>query len=115
MAKARRDHGTRDMARLANDHKLEEWIPVCIARQATNGDVPAQGTATPLVMAGYLLAKIMYLTSGSYHSPARLFGAGLYYFVAMRKISGNDGLSAHRASPKNRSESGGKPWNPIST
>ncbi len=34
----------------------DELISVCIARQVENGDVLAQGIATPLVAAGYLLA-----------------------------------------------------------
>lgn len=32
-------------------------MSVCIARQITDGEIVAQGIATPLVMAGYLLAK----------------------------------------------------------
>ena len=35
----------------------DEWIVICIARQITNRDVVAQGIATPLVAAGYLLAR----------------------------------------------------------
>jgi len=35
----------------------DELICVCIARQVTDGEVVAQGIATPLVVAGYLLAK----------------------------------------------------------
>ena len=45
------------MARVATDYTIDELISVCIARQVTGGDVLAQGIATPLVMAGYLLAK----------------------------------------------------------
>lgn len=41
----------------ANDYTVDEMISVCIARQVADGDVLAQGIATPLVMAGYLLAK----------------------------------------------------------
>jgi len=45
------------MARVATEYTVDELISVCIARQVTDGDVLAQGIATPLVMAGYLLAK----------------------------------------------------------
>ena len=45
------------MAQVANDYTVDELISVCIARQVADGDVLAQGIATPLVMAGYLLAK----------------------------------------------------------
>ncbi|HIE39009.1 MAG TPA: hypothetical protein EYH30_02335 [Anaerolineales bacterium] len=41
----------------APDFTVDELICVCIARQLTDGEVVAQGIATPLVMAGYLLAK----------------------------------------------------------
>ncbi len=42
---------------VASDYTIDELISVCIARQVANGDVLAQGIATPLVMAGYLLAR----------------------------------------------------------
>jgi len=45
------------MARVATNYTADELISVCIARQVADGDVLAQGIATPLVMAGYLLAK----------------------------------------------------------
>jgi glutaconate CoA-transferase subunit B len=45
------------MAHVATDYTIDELISVCIARQVTDGDVLVQGIATPLVMAGYLLAK----------------------------------------------------------
>jgi glutaconate CoA-transferase subunit B len=41
----------------ATDYTIDELISVCIARQVTDGEVLVQGIATPLVMAGYLLAK----------------------------------------------------------
>ncbi len=44
------------MAR-TTDFTIDELICVCIARQLHDGEVVAQGIATPLVMAGYLLAK----------------------------------------------------------
>ncbi|MBI3760639.1 MAG: hypothetical protein HY260_02080 [Chloroflexi bacterium] len=36
---------------------IDELISVCISRQIHDGEVVAQGIATPLVVAGYLLAK----------------------------------------------------------
>jgi len=38
------------------DFTIDELMCVCIARQVEDGDVLAQGLATPLVAAGYLLA-----------------------------------------------------------
>ena len=40
------------------DYTIDELICVCIARQIEDGEVVAQGIATPLVAAGYLLAKL---------------------------------------------------------
>jgi len=40
------------------DHTIDELICVCIARQIEDGEVVAQGIATPLVAAGYILAKL---------------------------------------------------------
>jgi glutaconate CoA-transferase subunit B len=42
---------------LVTDFTTDELICVCIARQIEDGEVVVQGMATPLVMAGYLLAK----------------------------------------------------------
>ena len=39
------------------DFTVDELICSCIARQLSDGEVVAQGIATPLVIAGYLLAK----------------------------------------------------------
>ena len=39
-----------------NDTKIEDLICVCISRQVKDGEILAQGLATPLVAAGYLLA-----------------------------------------------------------
>lgn len=39
------------------DFTVDELMSVCISRQIRNGEVVAQGLATPLVAAGYLLAK----------------------------------------------------------
>lgn len=41
----------------AVDYTIDELIAVCIARQVQDGDVLAQGMATPLVAAGYILAQ----------------------------------------------------------
>ena len=35
----------------------DEWMVICIARQVKDGEMVAQGLATPLVAAGYLLAR----------------------------------------------------------
>jgi glutaconate CoA-transferase subunit B len=40
------------------DYTIDELICVCIARQIKDGEVVAQGIATPLVAAGYILAKL---------------------------------------------------------
>lgn len=41
---------------IALDYTVDELICVCISRRVENGEVVAQGLATPLVAAGYLLA-----------------------------------------------------------
>ena len=35
----------------------EDWMVICMARQVNNGELVAQGLATPLVTAAYLLAR----------------------------------------------------------
>lgn len=40
-----------------NDWTIDDLLCVCIANQVEDGEVVAQGLATPLVAAGYLLAK----------------------------------------------------------
>jgi glutaconate CoA-transferase subunit B len=40
------------------DYTVDELICVCIARQIKDSEVVAQGIATPLVAAGYILAKL---------------------------------------------------------
>lgn len=42
---------------LSNNFTIDELISVCISRQIKDADVVAQGIATPLVAAGYILAK----------------------------------------------------------
>ena len=44
------------MSKSEPDYTADELICVCISRQVQDGDVLAQGLATPLVAAGYLLA-----------------------------------------------------------
>jgi acyl CoA:acetate/3-ketoacid CoA transferase beta subunit len=41
----------------AIDYTVDDLICVCISRQVEDGEILAQGIATPLVAAGYLLAK----------------------------------------------------------
>jgi hypothetical protein len=43
---------------MMTDYTIDELICVCISRQVEDGEPLAQGIATPLVMAGYLLAKL---------------------------------------------------------
>lgn len=40
-----------------SDFTIDELISVCIARQVVDGELLAQGINTPLVMAGFILAK----------------------------------------------------------
>jgi acyl CoA:acetate/3-ketoacid CoA transferase beta subunit len=49
-----------------SDYTIDELISVCISRQIRDGEMVAQGIATPLVTAGYLLAKRT-------HAPGVLF------------------------------------------
>ncbi|MDY7077811.1 MAG: CoA-transferase [Chloroflexota bacterium] len=53
---------------MATKYTIDELISVCIARQVADGDVLAQGIATPLVMAGYLLAKHTHAPRASFAS-----------------------------------------------
>ncbi len=39
------------------DFTIDELLCVCISRQVADGEVLAQGLNTPLVMAGFILAK----------------------------------------------------------
>jgi len=59
-----------DTAKLADDFTVDELISVCIARQIANGELIVQGLATPLVMAGYILAKLT-------HAPDILFASAI--------------------------------------
>jgi hypothetical protein len=52
------------------DYAIDELISVCIARQIVDGEIVAQGIATPLVAAGYLLAKCT-------HAPNLFFASAI--------------------------------------
>ncbi len=43
---------------IATDYTADDLICVCISRQVEDGELLAQGIATPLVAAGYFLAKL---------------------------------------------------------
>jgi acyl CoA:acetate/3-ketoacid CoA transferase beta subunit len=46
------------MEKTASDYTTDELICTCIARQIEDGEIVAQGIATPSVAAGYILAKL---------------------------------------------------------
>lgn len=50
------------------DYTIDELISVCISRQIEDGEILAQGIATPLVAAGYLLAKLTHAPNVSFIS-----------------------------------------------
>lgn len=52
------------------DWTLDELLSVCIARQVVDGEVLAQGINTPLVMAGFILARCT-------HAPNVWFGSAI--------------------------------------
>ncbi len=52
------------------DFSVDELVSVCIARQVVDGEVLAQGINTPLVMAGFILAKCT-------HAPAVRFASAV--------------------------------------
>ncbi len=43
---------------MSTDYTVDELMCVCISRQIKDGELVAQGIATPMVAAGYLLAKL---------------------------------------------------------
>jgi len=55
---------------ISTDYTIDELISVCIARQIIDGEIVGQGIATPLVMAGILLAKLT-------HAPDILFASAI--------------------------------------
>jgi hypothetical protein len=52
------------------DYQIEDILCVCISRQVIDGEILAQGLATPLVAAGYLLAWHL-------HAPNALFASAI--------------------------------------
>jgi acyl CoA:acetate/3-ketoacid CoA transferase beta subunit len=54
----------------ATDYTTDDLICVCISRQVEDGEVLAQGIATPLVAAGYLLAQLT-------HAPRVTFASAI--------------------------------------
>jgi acyl CoA:acetate/3-ketoacid CoA transferase beta subunit len=59
------------------DYSIDELIVTCIARQVKDGEVVAQGLATPMVAAGYLLAW-------STHAPHLYFASAIGQSVCRR-------------------------------
>ncbi|NDJ59697.1 MAG: hypothetical protein GYB67_01150 [Chloroflexi bacterium] len=51
-----------------SDYTIDELMSVCIARQVVNGEVLAQGINTPLVMAGFILARLTHAPNVSFAS-----------------------------------------------
>ena len=47
-----------DLSQPADDYTIDELMCVCISRQLEDGETVAQGLATPLVVSGFLLAKL---------------------------------------------------------
>jgi len=45
---------------MSAEYSVDELMAVCISRQVEDGEILAQGIATPLVAAGYLLARLTY-------------------------------------------------------
>ncbi len=60
----------------SNDYTIDELIAVCISRQVVDGEVLAQGLATPLVVAGYILAQATHAPNVAF---ASAIGQGLCY------------------------------------
>lgn len=58
------------MPQPSTDYTIDELISVCIARQIEDGEIVAQGLATPLVVAGYLLARLT-------HAPTMRFASAI--------------------------------------
>ena len=58
------------------DYSIDEQMVVCISRQVEDGEILAQGIATPLVMAGYILAVATHAPNAVF---ASAIGQGLCY------------------------------------
>ncbi|MGD8624728.1 MAG: ketoacid-CoA transferase [Anaerolineae bacterium] len=52
----------------ATAYSIDDLICVCVSRQVEDGDLLAQGIATPLVAAGYLLAKYTHAPQATFAS-----------------------------------------------
>jgi acyl CoA:acetate/3-ketoacid CoA transferase beta subunit len=61
---------------MTTDYSIDELIAVCVARQVQDGEILAQGIATPLVMAGYILARCTHAPNVGF---ASAIGQGLCY------------------------------------
>ncbi len=76
------------------DYTLDELIIACISRQIKDGEALAQGIATPLVAAGYILAKCT-------HAPNVIFasaiGQGLCYDFAPLAVAKIESLWLDKA------------------
>ena len=77
------------MTKTGTDFKPEEVMISCIAREIKNGDVLAQGIATPLVASGYILAKMTML----------LIAFSLYHWNTLSRDAGKVALSTMRIYP----------------
>lgn len=70
------------------DYTIDELISVCIARQVVNGEVLAQGINTPLVMAGYILAKLTHAPNVRF---ASAIGQGINDSWAPLRVTRSEG------------------------
>ena len=61
---------------MSNSYTVDELMCVCISRQIKDGTMVAQGIATPLVAAGYLLAKLT-------HAPNLVFASAIGQTLCM--------------------------------
>ncbi len=61
-------------------YSVEDLICVCISRQIVDGEMVAQGMATPLVAAGYMLAKLT-------HAPQISFASAVGGSVCLRSAA----------------------------
>lgn len=80
-------------SRPATDYTVDEIMAVCIARLVEDGECVAQGIATPMVNAGFFLAKLT-------HAPNMLFASAIgmaltthWAPLAISRVE--DGLTGH--------------------
>src|SRR3982751_4384737 len=71
------------------DYTVDELMSVCIARQIVDGEIVAQGIATPLVAAGYILAKCTHAPNLRF---ASAIGQGICQEWAPLGITGVEGM-----------------------